>query len=149
MNGPLNERRILEAPSPSSAAASVTMRANRRRDTTPELQLRSALHRRGLRFRVDRAIQTGNSRVRPDIVFVSRRLAVFVDGCFWHSCPVHGQQPRINSSYWSAKLEANRNRDRMDNKKLTNAGWTIMRIWEHESAEDSARAIETKVRGGS
>ena len=90
----------MDPPTPSSAAASATMRANRRRDTTPERILRSALHRLGWRFRVDLPVEVGGRRVRPDIVFTRRRVAVFVDGCFWHACPEHGQQPTANASYW-------------------------------------------------
>lgn len=75
------------------------MRGNRRRDTAPELRLRSALHARGWRFRVDLPIAVDGGRARPDLVFTRWRVAVFVDGCFWHSCPVHGRPPLSNSGY--------------------------------------------------
>jgi DNA mismatch endonuclease (patch repair protein) len=88
------------------------MRANRRRDTTPELALRSALHRTGARYRVDYPVRLPNSRpIRPDIVFTARRVAVFVDGCFWHGCPIHGTTPATNRDYWQSKLTTNRERD--------------------------------------
>ena len=129
-------------PTPSSASASATMRANRRRDTTPERTLRSTLHRLGWRFRVDHQVETTGRRVRPDIVFTRRRVAVFVDGCFWHSCPEHGQQPRANAPYWQHKLRMNAERDRADTNSLKSAGWTVLRVWEHEPAHDAAAAIQ-------
>ena len=129
-------------PTPSSAMASATMRANRRRDTAPELHLRSTLHRRGWRFRVDLPVETAERRVRPDIVFTRRRVAVFVDGCFWHACPQHGQQPRANASYWEAKLRRNIERDQADSDSLERAGWTVIRVWEHERVQEAVEAIE-------
>ena len=110
------------------------MAANRRRDTAPELKLRSDLHRRGLRFRVDYPIRIEGLRpIRPDIVFSSARVAVFVDGCFWHGCPEHGSAPRTNSSYWLSKLAQTRARDRRTSNVLREAGWTVVRIWEASS----------------
>lgn len=137
---------ITALPGPSSSAASATMRANRRRDTKPELRLRSALHRRGWRYRVDFPVVTQNRRVRPDIVFTKRRVAVFVDGCFWHSCPTHGQQPRANASYWESKLRSNVDRDRSDTMSLERAGWTVVRVWEHEHVMDAVSAVEAVLR---
>ena len=134
-----------DRPVPSSAAASATMRANRRRDTTPERSLRSALHRLGWRFRVDLPVEADGRRVRPDIVFTRRRVAVFVDGCFWHACPEHGQRPRANASYWESKLRRNVERDQADTDSLKRAGWTVVRVWEHESAHDAVAAIQAVV----
>lgn len=111
------------------------MQANRRRDTKPELALRSALHRAGLRYRRDLRLDLPGGRVRPDIVFTRRKVAVFVDGCFWHSCPIHGSRPAVNQSYWSPKLARNVERDARDTALLQNAGWIVIRIWEHESSE--------------
>ena len=133
-------------PVPSSEAASVTMRANRRRDTGPERRLRSALHRRGWRFRVDFPVDAAARRVRPDIVLTRRRIAVFVDGCFWHLCPEHGQQPRANASYWGPKLRRNAERDQADNESLERSDWTVIRVWEHESTEDAVATIEATLR---
>ncbi|HTN57537.1 MAG TPA: very short patch repair endonuclease [Protaetiibacter sp.] len=125
---------------PSSRRAN--MQANRRRDTKPELQLRSALHAAGYRFRCDIRLQARGTWARPDIVFTRRRVAVFVDGCFWHSCPLHGSTPRTNSEYWTPKLDRNRNRDQAQTEALRAEGWTVLRIWEHEAPEDAlARLI--------
>src|SRR5437899_167483 len=102
----------LPYPTPSSPDVSKRMRSNRRRDTAAELTVRSELHRRGLRFRVDLPLHLSERTVRPDVVFVRARLAVFIDGCFWHCCPKHGTSPRTNSDYWLPKLERNVARDR-------------------------------------
>jgi DNA mismatch endonuclease (patch repair protein) len=109
------------------------MRGNRKRDTRPEVQLRSALHRAGARFRKDYAIRPGSGRViRVDIAFPRARLAVFVDGCFWHCCPVHGNDPRVNVEYWQPKLARNRQRDSDVDRRLHDAGWHVVRVWEHD-----------------
>jgi DNA mismatch endonuclease (patch repair protein) len=120
------------------------MQGNRRRDTKPEKLLRSALHERGLRFRVDHPIrpQPGARPIRADVVFTRARVAVFVDGCFWHSCPDHGTRPARNSEYWTAKLERNLARDRRYDKLLAEAGWTVVRIWEHQDPLEAAGQIE-------
>jgi DNA mismatch endonuclease (patch repair protein) len=122
------------------------MQANRRRDTRPELLLRSALHSRGLRFRVDFPLVAEGVRTRPDIVFPRARVAVFVDGCFWHGCPEHSRVPRSNSAYWAPKLAANISRDKRANKALAEAGWAVLRIWEHEAAPTAADRVEMLVR---
>jgi len=108
------------------------MRAVRRRDTKPERELRSALHRRGLRFRVDYAISVDGRSPRPDIAFTRDRIAIFVDGCFWHGCPEHAQRPKSNTAYWGPKLARNVERDAEQTAKLEGAGWTVLRVWEHE-----------------
>ncbi|MFK5688907.1 very short patch repair endonuclease [Ornithinimicrobium sp. LYQ92] len=105
-----------------------------RRDTVPELLLRRALHARGLRFRVVYPVP-GNRRRSIDIAFTRVRLAVFVDGCFWHGCPDHGMRPRANSEWWKAKFAANESRDRDTDGLLRRAGWEVLRIWEHEPVE--------------
>jgi DNA mismatch endonuclease (patch repair protein) len=117
------------------------MRRNPRRDTKPEVALRSALHRMGLRFRKDLAIRTPERVVRPDVVFTRTRLAVFVDGCFWHACPQHGNMPRANTAYWVPKLERNVRRDRAVDAALTAAGWTVFRAWEHDEPQHVARKV--------
>jgi DNA mismatch endonuclease (patch repair protein) len=96
------------------------------------MALRRELHRRGLRYRVNVPPIRG-LRCRADIVFSNRRVAVFVDGCFWHSCPEHGTTPVTNQSYWCAKLARNLERDRANDRALAEAGWTVVRVWEHES----------------
>jgi DNA mismatch endonuclease, patch repair protein len=117
------------------------MRANRRRDTAPELRLRRALHRRGHRYRVDHQPLPGLRR-RADVVFTRWRVAVFVDGCFWHGCPAHGTQPRANADYWRAKIDRNVERDRETDDLLVEAGWSVVRVWEHVSTESAVERIE-------
>ena len=127
-------------PPASSPAARATMQANRRRDTGPELALRRELHRRGLRFRVDRAPVPG-VRCKADIVFGCRRIAVFVDGCFWHACPEHGNLPMANREWWRAKLDVNVSRDRRNDEVLAEAGWRVIRVWEHEPVDAAAERV--------
>lgn len=126
-----------------------TMLANRRRDTSPELAVRRRLHAAGLRYRVDFPPLGG--RRRADIVFTKQRIAVFVDGCFWHGCPRHATTPKRNAEYWVPKLERNAQRDRETNAMLLEAGWISLRFWEHEPPESVAslivRAVST-VRDG-
>lgn len=122
------------------------MQANRRRDTAPELALRSALHRAGFRYRCDFRIDLPGGRVRPDIVFTRRRVAVFVDGCFWHCCPEHGSKPSVNQSYWSPKLARNMERDARNTAWLTEAGWTVVRIWEHEDVASAMGRVAAALR---
>lgn len=136
-------------PVPSSAAVTAVMRGNRKRDTRPEVAIRSALHRRGLRFRKDLLLRVGDLRVRADVVFPRRRLALFVDGCFWHRCPEHGTSPRANAAYWGPKLDRNVERDRLQTAALRADGWTVVRAWEHEDPETVAAAVERLVRATS
>jgi len=118
------------------------MKSNRRVDTKPELALRRALHGLGYRYRKDfRLDLDGGVRVRPDIVFTARKVAVFVDGCFWHCCPEHGSQPASNTWYWEPKLRRNVARDRAADAALDQAGWTVMRFWEHESIESAVAEV--------
>jgi DNA mismatch endonuclease, patch repair protein len=124
----------LPYPAPTSAAVSGRMRRNPRRDTKPEVSLRSALHARGLRFRKDLAVRVPGRTVRPDVVFTRAKVAVFLDGCFWHCCPIHGNQPRQNTDYWAPKLARNVERDRAVDHCLGEAGWTVVRGWEHEDS---------------
>jgi DNA mismatch endonuclease (patch repair protein) len=112
------------------------MRSNRAVDTTPEVALRSALHRRGLRFRKGLRIRVDGEAYRADVAFPRVRVAVFCDGCFWHRCPIHGTDPKRNASYWLPKLEANVRRDRLADQALRLAGWEVMRFWEHELHDD-------------
>jgi len=120
------------------------MQGNRKRDTRPELALRSELHRRGLRYRVDQK-PLERLRCKADIVFRRQKVAVFVDGCFWHGCPDHGTSPKTNAAYWRAKIGRNMERDRLNDAALGEAGWAVVRVWEHEmpasAAERIARAL--------
>lgn len=122
------------------------MEANRRTDTTPERLLRSELHTRGLRYRKDRRIEAAGRKVRPDLVFGPTRVAVFVDGCFWHRCPTHATHPSSNAGYWRAKFDRNVERDRADDAALAAAGWTVIRVWEHEDPRTAAGRVEDAVR---
>lgn len=132
----------------SSPATRRTMLGNRRRDTKPEVALRSALHAAGLRFRKDYRLDVGGLRLRPDIVFTRAKVAVFVDGCFWHSCPAHGNQPSRNADYWIPKLARNVERDREQDATLAAHGWTSIRIWEHENPIETAIRVGEIVRRG-
>jgi DNA mismatch endonuclease, patch repair protein len=106
-----------------------------------ELSLRFALHRRGLRFRVHVGVLQG-SRRSVDIVFPQQRSAVFVDGCFWHGCPTHGTWPKNNAQWWRAKIEANRSRDRDTDRSLTDSGWRVIGVWEHEKVMAAVERVE-------
>lgn len=118
------------------------MQANRRRDTGPERRLRQALFARGMRFRVDYKVTGATRAVRVDIAFTRRKLAIFVDGCFWHSCPKHGNRPRSSSDYWAAKLDGNRVRDSEVDANLGSLGWVVIRVWEHEVSTSVAERIQ-------
>ncbi len=128
-------------PGPSSTAVSRRMATARRRDTAPELLLRRELHRRGRRFRVVVKVP-GNNRRTIDIAFTRARVAVFVDGCFWHGCPQHGTRPTANSEWWTKKLAANVARDRDTERLLASAGWRVIRVWEHLTAAEAADLVE-------
>jgi DNA mismatch endonuclease (patch repair protein) len=132
-------------PEPADNAVRRRMQRQPRRDTKPELELRRELHRRGLRYRVDVAPLAG-MRSRADVVFPSIKVAVFVDGCFWHGCPEHGTAPATNAAWWRDKLSANRARDRRVDAELECAGWKVVRVWEHESATAAADRVESAVR---
>ncbi len=112
----------------------------------PEVKVRSALHRRGLRYRKDFPVRVGEVLVRPDIVFTRAKVAVFIDGCFWHGCPEHQHVPKRNQAYWIPKLEANVSRDRRVDAALVVGGWIGLRVWEHEDVERVADRIEELVR---
>jgi DNA mismatch endonuclease (patch repair protein) len=133
---------VADYPHPSSQGRSANMKANRRTDTKPELALRHALHRLGYRYRKDYRLDLdGGRRVRPDIVFTARKLAVFVDGCFWHACPEHGSKPKNNEWYWSPKLVRNVERDQLNDTSLKLAGWTVVRLWEHVPVDEAVAAV--------
>lgn len=131
-------------PVPSSPQVSERMSRALRRDTVPEMLIRREAHRRGLRYRVDSPLP-GLPRRRADMVFVGRRIAVFVDGCFWHSCPVHQSVPRANREWWLEKLRQNYARDRETDAHLRELGWTVLRFWEHEKPVDAVDVIERAV----
>jgi len=119
-----------ERPVPSSVAVSVRMSRHPRRDTGPELALRRLLHAAGYRYRVNFPVP-GLPRRSIDIAFTRAKVAVFIDGCFWHACPDHGQVPTANNAWWIAKLDRNRERDVATTAHLAALGWTVLRLWEH------------------
>ena len=136
-------------PRPMNQGRSNNMRAIRRRDTKPETELRSQLHRLGYRFRKDLRLDLPDRRVRPDIVFTRKRVAVFVDGCFWHCCPEHGRQPSVNGWYWQPKLQRNVKRDRAADDALRAAGWSVLRVWEHTPVEEATGQVQALLRATS
>lgn len=131
---------IIAKPIPSSEAALKRMQAAKPRDTAPEKALRSSFHKKGLRFRVDVKPVNELNR-RADIVFRSAKVAVFVDGCFWHSCPIHGTQAKANAEFWRRKINQNQERDADTNRCLEKAGWKVIRVWEHEDPVKAAEKL--------
>ncbi|WP_432565320.1 very short patch repair endonuclease [Kineococcus sp. SYSU DK003] len=129
------------APPPSSAAVAAIMRRTGRRDTAPELALRRELHRRGMRFLVDVSPPGTDRRRRADVVLRGSRIAVFVDGCFWHSCPEHLHLPKANAAWWAVKLASITARDRDTDAHLLAHDWLPLRVWEHEPVTDAADRI--------
>lgn len=121
------------------------MQANRGRDTKPELALRSAVHALGLRYRVSARPLPGLRRT-ADLVFIKARVAVFLDGCFWHGCPEHHTVATANARFWAAKVDSNIARDRDTDRRLEEAGWLSIRVWEHEDLDQAALRIENAVR---
>lgn len=121
------------------------MQTNRRRDTGPELAVRRAVHALGLRYQVDtRPVPSLNRRA--DLVFTRWKVAVFVDGCFWHGCSAHHTVSRTNSEFWAMKVAVNTARDAETDRLLTEAGWTVLRLWEHEPPNEAARRVLQVVR---
>lgn len=130
----------------STPASRAVMRANRRKDTAPEMAVRRLVHAAGLRYLVDARPLAGLNR-RADLVFTRLKVAVFIDGCYWHGCPVHGTAAKANAAYWSSKISGNVERDRATDARLAEAGWTVIRAWEHDDAGQVAATIVACVRG--
>ncbi|MFC5177861.1 very short patch repair endonuclease [Nocardioides taihuensis] len=128
-----------------SADLSARMSVLSRRDTQPEMAIRRELYRRGLRYRLQVKVP-GNNRRTIDIAFTRARLAIYIDGCFWHGCPVHHVQPKANDEWWRWKIGANRARDEDTNRLLESAGWSVIRVWEHEDPQLAATRIEAAYR---
>lgn len=129
---------------PSSAATSRRMAKVRQKDTDAEIAVRQELFGRGLRYRIDYVVLKKPRRV-ADIAFPGLKIAIFVDGCFWHGCPMHATWPKQNAEFWRQKIEANRARDADTNARLHEAGWTVLRFWRHESPFDTAAIIARSV----
>lgn len=135
-----------EASYASTPGVRSRMQLQRTRDTNPEMAVRRILHEMGLRYRVDRAPLPGIRR-RADIVFGPARVAVFIDGCFWHGCPEHGRpRTKANPEYWSSKIERNRRRDADTDSRLAEAGWAVLRVWEHDDPVVVADLVATTVK---
>jgi DNA mismatch endonuclease (patch repair protein) len=130
----------------SSPEARARMKSNKSRDTKPELALRSAVHALGLRYRVSAKPLAGLRRT-ADLVFPRAKVAVFLDGCFWHGCPEHHTVASANATFWAEKVEGNRTRDRNTNERLAEAGWAVVRVWEHEDPQVAAVKVAEVVRG--
>jgi len=135
---------VSDEPQPPTPEVRHRMRATGRRDTAAELPIRRILHARGYRYRVDFS-PISALRSRPDIVFTRRKLAVYIDGCFWHGCPTHATWPKRNSSFWKEKIEANRERDLRATALLERSGWIVIRIWEHEDPVEAANQIASRL----
>lgn len=133
-------------PTPSSPGATAVGKGNRSQDTKPEVRLRSDLHRRGLRFRKNHPVHADGTRAHVDVCFTRARVAVFVDGCFWHGCPDHGTIPKSNRDYWAPKLQSNVERDRRVDAALTGEGWVVIRVWEHEDPAIAGGEVEAVVK---
>ena len=120
------------------------MQSQRREDTEPERRLRSSLHRKGLRFRKN-YVPEESFRCRADIVFLSAKVCVFVDGCYWHGCPDHFSLPQTNKEWWEEKIEGNVRRDARQSRELRQRGWTVLRVWEHEIIGEELEAVIERV----
>lgn len=125
---------------PSSPETSCRMAKVRQKGTDAEVALRREMYRIGLRYRVDYEVLRKPRRV-ADVAFPGRKIAVFVDGCFWHGCPEHATWPKQNAEFWREKIEANRRRDADTNERLRSLGWTVLRFWSHESPNEAARTV--------
>ena len=133
-------------PGSSDPTVSARMAGLARRDTAPEVAIRRLLHAQGLRYRVAYPVP-GLRRRSIDIAFTRRKVAVFVDGCFWHGCPEHGTQPRANASWWATKIAANHARDDDTTVRLEAQGWLVLRAWEHEEPRQVAARVIAQVAG--
>lgn len=134
-------------PAPTSSAAAAVGRGNRRVDTKAEVELRKIVHGLGLRYRTDHLIRAGGLRTHADLAFTAVSLAVFVDGCFWHCCPEHFRMPRSNLDYWRPKFAANVARDRRVDAALSDSGWSVIRVWEHQPAKGAAESVVRTLAG--
>lgn len=128
-------------PTPKDDTVRRHMELQRRRDTKPEVQLRKALHAKGYRFRVNYPVP-GRPRRTIDIAFTRAKVAIFVDGCFWHSCPTHGVAPKNNAAWWATKLTENQIRDKETTQILRQDGWRVVRLWEHQTVDEQLELVE-------
>ena len=129
----------------SSPSVQAVMRGNRGRDTGPEMRVRRLLHAAGLRYRVNYRPLASN-RATADIVFTRAKVAVFIDGCFWHGCPEHHRPAKTNEWFWRTKVDATKERDHRTTEALLAAGWTVVRVWEHEDPSEVADRLTEMIR---
>lgn len=137
----MTHRTPFESP---NSATSRRLAAQARFDTSPEIALRSEIWRKGARFRLH--VPIPGTRRTIDIALPRYKIAVFVDGCFWHGCPVHGSTPKNNSEWWRQKLDMNRKRDADSNRRLKSQGWKVIRVWEHENPSVAAQKVAREIR---
>lgn len=131
---------MMGAPNPPTPEVQRRMSAQRRGDTAPEIRLRKALFKVGLRYRCALPVP-GRARRTIDIAFTKQRVAVFVDGCFWHGCPDHFVPPKANATWWREKIAGNRQRDVDTTSVLQDQGWRVVRVWEHTPSDHAVRVI--------
>jgi len=136
---------VMSTAKPSSPDVSARMSRQARRDTAPEVAVRKLLHASGYRYRLNERVP-GMARRTIDITFTRAKVAVFLDGCFWHGCPEHATQPKSNAGWWRQKLDRNMARDVETTEHLTAAGWTVLRFWEHEAPDEVAELVRTSVQ---
>jgi DNA mismatch endonuclease, patch repair protein len=151
LNGIIVPSRLSVASWASTPAIRRVMQGNKSRDTKPEIAVRSAVHALGMRYRVS-ARPLRDLRRTADLVFRNARVAVFVDGCFWHGCPQHHAPPKTNATYWATKIQGNKMRDEDTTERLRKGGWTVLRFWSHEEplsvAMQIARVVAANIRAG-
>lgn len=128
----------------SSEGVRRSMKSNRGKDTKLELRVRKALHARGFRYRLQRKVP-GSNRRTIDIAFSRQHIAVFIDGCFWHGCPLHHTVAKTNGEFWAAKVARNRERDRDTDRMLLRAGWVAARYWEHQATDEIVEDIVSRL----
>lgn len=138
MDGRTRGEAVRNTPIPLNQHVTQQMKKMPRSGSKPEMLLRSELFRRGMRFRVNYPALPG----RPDIAFTKAKIAIFIDGCFWHGCPIHGTLPKNNREWWDEKLQGNKDRDRRKDLELQEMGWLALHYWEHDDFEEIADEIE-------
>lgn len=133
-------------PVASTVLVAARMSRQRRRDTAPEVAVRRVLFARGLRYRVNYPVP-GMNRRTIDIAFTRAKIAVFLDGCYWHGCPIHGTRPRANAEWWASKLDRNQQRDAETSKYLATHAWIVLRFWEHDAVEHVVDTVSDQIAG--
>lgn len=142
----MREKKSIRARAPKASSSTVhyVMQRIKSRDTGPEKLLRSSLHKKGLRFRVN-TYPEPNLKIKADIIFPKQKICIFVDGCFWHGCPSHFKVPKTNSDWWLEKIEDNKMRDLRQSCELQKCGWTVIRYWEHEITLDNLHRVCSEI----